>query len=244
MHPEIISIGPITIYSYGLLMAIAFFIGIQLCVKTAEKKGISPKKMTDLCLLLLISGIAGARLGYVLSNIGFFIENPKEIIMLNHGGLFFFGGLLTALFCGILYLKLKKEKISLFADIICKYMPMGQALGRIGCFLNGCCWGKACDIDAFSKLSPDKTNPLHPVQIYESILSIILLCILHIIYRKNLKSGTTALTYLCGYSFIRFCMEFFRGDHEIVFSFLTGWQLLCISIFIPSLSLLIRKIKR
>lgn len=244
MYPEIISIGPITIYSYGLLMATAFFIGIQLCIKTAEKKGISPKKMTDFCLLLLISGITGARAGYVFSNISFFIHNPKEIIMLNHGGLFFFGGLLTALFCGILYLKLKKEKISIFADIICLYMPMGQALGRIGCFLNGCCWGKECEIEAFSVLSPDRTTPLHPVQIYESILSLILLYILHILYRKNLKSGMIALSYLCGYTFIRFCMEFFRGDHEIVFANLTGWQMLCIAIFIPSLILFGKKIKR
>lgn len=243
MYPEIITIGPITVYSYGLLMAIAFFLGINLCVRTAAKKGISQQKMTDFCLLLLISGILGARLGYVFSNISFFIENPKEIIMLNHGGLFFFGGLLTALFCGILYLKIKKEKISVFADIVCSYMPMGQALGRIGCFLNGCCWGKTCNIQAFSVLSPDKTHPLHPVQIYESILSIILLVILQLLYRKNLKSGLIALAYLCGYSFIRFCMEFFRGDHEIVFASMTGWQLLCLSIFIPSFTLLYKKIK-
>lgn len=235
MYPEILTIGPFTIYSYGLLMAVAFFIGINLCVKTAQQKGISPQKMTDFCLLLLISGIAGARLGYILSNLNFFIQNPKEIVMLNHGGLFFFGGLLTALFVGITYLKLKKEKITVYADIVCLYMPMGQALGRVGCFLNGCCWGKTCNIESFKIFSADKMTALHPVQLYESTLSVILLCLLIYLYKKNLKSGMIILSYLCGYTFIRFCMEFFRGDHDIVFASLTGWQLLCIAIFVPSL---------
>ncbi|MBM3251395.1 MAG: prolipoprotein diacylglyceryl transferase, partial [Candidatus Omnitrophica bacterium] len=108
MHQIICQIGPFTVYSYGLMMALAFLVCVFLARRHARRENINPDKIYDLSFLIFISGIIGGRLLYIILNLSYFLENPSEIIMLHHGGLAWFGALIFATFAGIIFFKRNK----------------------------------------------------------------------------------------------------------------------------------------
>lgn len=224
MHPEICKIGPFTVYSYGLMLAIAFIAGSTLACKQARKENISPEMVFNLSFLLLICGILGARLFYVVENLRYYIKNPLEIIMLQYGGLAWFGGLIAAVIAGAVYLKIKKLSVSRMADLIVPFVALGQAIGRIGCFLNGCCYGYT----------------VIPTQIYSSFLLLVIFVILRFLQERPHKEGTIFLSYLFLYSLKRFFIEFLRADNPVVLWGLTLFQLLSIVGLLVSVLMFIR----
>jgi len=234
MHPILFKFGPVTIYSYGTMLALAFLLIIQLVSKKAEKSNISPQIILDVSLIILISSVAGARIAFVLKNFVYYKDNLPEIILFNRGGLFFFGGLITAIITAAIYLKAKKIFIWKMADIFALYIPLGQALGRIGCFLNGCCYGKESTLP-WAFLLPNQLCLAHPTQIYSSLGGVILFIILSLLYPKKKFDGEIFISYLFLYSIFRFSIEFFRGDHPVFAYYLTGSQWVCLGIFISSI---------
>lgn len=223
MLPEICKIGPFTIYSYGLMLAIAFFLCSALLRIQAKLKGFNPDIIFNLIFFAFISGIFGARLFYVIENIKFYLEEPLEVIMLQRGGLSWFGGLLFGAAAGTLYLKKKKLPADKTLDLIAPYAALGQSIGRIGCFLNGCCYGKN----------------MIPVQLYSSLLLLIMFCALRALQERKHKPGEVFFAYLFLYSVKRFFIEFLRADNEPVLFSLSLFQLISIGIFSFSLFKLI-----
>jgi len=142
MHPEVIPGFPI--HSYGMMLAIAFFAAYFLSQYTAKKEGIGPKPMADLLLYAILLGIVGSRLFYVIQyqdQIHSFWQN----FAIWEGGLVFYGGLIAAIIGLIVFIRLRKLPIWRVADACAPAVMIGLCLGRIGCFLNGCCWGDRCD---------------------------------------------------------------------------------------------------
>lgn len=237
MHPIICKIGPVVIYSYGLILALAFLACTFLIKKEAEKQGFRGGEVVDLSLYLVISGIIGARFLYVLINFEDYLKNPFEIIMLSHGGLVFYGGLILATITGIWFLKKRHLPVLKIGDIVLPYLALGQAIGRLGCLLNGCCYGKLTNLPWGIRF-PGHIERVHPTQIYESIFLLCIFVILKFLQNKFHKPGQLSIFYFLLYSLGRFLVEFYRGDNPHIFLALTFSQLISIILFIISLLLL------
>lgn len=192
---------------------LGFAAAMLLAVKRAKAKNIKTEDMLDLTLFLLISGVIGCRLSYVATNWDYYAKRLAEIPNLTTGGLSWHGGLILAIITAIIFTRVKKINMGDLFDCIAPAFPLGQAIGRIGCFLNGCCGGKAFGAAANALMGKIKPfNTCHPTQLYEVFLDILLLAFLLAFERRAKFKGELFLIYLCGYSVIRFFLEFLR-DH-------------------------------
>ena len=151
MYPELIRIGPVVVSSYGLMLAIAFIAGMTLTTRMARQRGIDEDNIINLAFLIMVSAIVGSRLLYVLTHLEefrgrwlytFLPVQPDGSIGLS--GLIFLGGLIGAIITGVAYAIYKKLPVWPTADSIAPAVALGLVFGRLGCFLNGCCFGKAC----------------------------------------------------------------------------------------------------
>ncbi|MBM3248404.1 MAG: prolipoprotein diacylglyceryl transferase [Candidatus Omnitrophica bacterium] len=232
MYPIILQIGPLKVYSYGLMIAIAFLVCIFLARKEARHYNLDPDKIYDLSFFVLVSGIIGGRILYVILNLPYYLENPKEIIMLHHGGLVWFGAFGFALIGGIVFLKKNSLPIFKTLDFLAPYIALGHAIGRIGCFLNGCCYGRPAIWGVYFPIHQDK---LIPIQLFESVFLLILFFILINFRKHNHKTGMTFSLYVASYSLWRFAIEFLRADTPRHFFGLTIFQIISIVLFFGSL---------
>ena len=230
MHPIICKLGPVTIYSYGLAMFVATVVSLNFLLKEAGRQGFDKNKIFDLFIIILFSGIIGARLLYILLNIGFYIENPVEIIMLQHGGLAILGGMLFAPVCGLIYAKFNKLSFLKVADLFVPFVALGHSIGRIGCFFNGCCYG--IESAKFGFYFPVHQAYLIPAQLIDSVVLLILFVILRIKQLRPHYKGEIFINYIWFYSISRFFMEFIRADSDKLSLGLTLFQYICIIIFV------------
>ncbi len=219
MHPIICQIGPFKIYSYGFMLALAFLLSSGIAALNSKKQGILPDHIFNFTFTCFLFGIIGARIFYVIENFSYYSKNLIEIIMLQYGGLSWFGGLILGSTFGLVYLKIKKISVYKMLDFIAPYLALGQAIGRLGCLLNGCCQGKTIIL---------------PVQAYSAFLLFIIFLILIFLQNRPYKAGEIIFSYLFLYSIKRFFIEFWRTDNVIVFHGLTLFQLLSIGLFLIS----------
>lgn len=218
----------VTIYSYGLMLAIAVVVCTFMLVRDARRKNISADIIFDLVFWVIVGGILGARFFYVLLNHSFFIENPHEIIMIQNGGLAWQGGLIFGAMVGALFIKRKKLSLPGMLDLVAPYLALGQSIGRIGCFLNGCCFGKEL---AGGIYFPVHDARLHPTQMYLSAGLFIIFLILRRYQKFSGIPGLVFALYLILASSLRFGVEFFRADHEVIFFGFSVYQFVCFGIF-------------
>lgn len=233
MFPEICRIGPVTVYSYGLMLVIAFLVGTYLACRQAVKTGISPDLILNLNFTAFFFGALGARLFYVAENFSYYLANPLEIFMLQHGGLSWFGGLILGSVAAFIYLKKRKAPIYKVLDLVVPFLALAQAIGRIGCLLNGCCFGKA---SAFGLYFPVHNATLIPAQAYSSLLLLLIYIILRYMQERPHRQGGIFFAYLLFYSIKRFFIEFYRADNKAILWDLSLFQLLSIAVFFLSLS--------
>jgi len=231
MYPIIFRIGPIAIYSYGVMLVLAFIISTSLAKKKAKQEGFSPEMVINLSTYLLVGGIIGARFFYVIMNWDEYKNFPLGIIMIQRGGLCFYGALLGGLLAGGIFLRKYKLSFLKVADFVSPYISLGQAIGRIGCFLRGCCYGK--ETSFFIRIRfPDEFVYRHPTEIYASLLNFLIFLILTHFYKKKKFSGEIFLLYLMLYSLKRFFLDFLRGDLPVIYFGLTIFQLTSFFLFI------------
>ncbi len=253
MYPILFRIGPLTIHTYGLMLAIAFLTGISLAVRQAKVEGEDPQKIFDLCFYLVLAAILGARLLFVAVNYRFYLDNPLQIIKLWKGGLVFYGGLIGALVTGAWYMKRHQLPLWKITDILAPSIALGQAIGRLGCFAAGCCYGKQTDVawavtftDLYSLAPTGITR--HPTQLYSSGVALIIFIILLLIYRFRKFSGQVFWSYVVLYSVGRFILEFWRGDQRgfvnLLGYVLSTSQLIAALAFIAGIVMLISLKKR
>ena len=244
MYPILFKIGPLEIYSYGVMVALGFLAAVFLAARDAKKAGLDPAKIVDLFLWILISGLAGGRLLYVAMNIEGYILNPLDIAMLNKGGLIFYGGLIAAFLTGVYFVRRNGMPTMKVADLIAPYIALGQAAGRVGCFLNGCCWGKVSN-SAFAIHFMGTPFRRHPTQLYSALLLAAIFLFLRPRSRKDRAfSGQIFLTYLLFYSVMRFLIEFIRDEPIIFLGRFTLSQGISAGIFLLSAALYARGLKK
>src|SRR4030043_817819 len=190
MHPILFRFGPLTIHTYGLLVAVGFLIGLGFAVRQARKEGTPADKIIDLGFYILLSAIIGSRLGFNLINASHYIKNPLDIFKIWEGGLVFYGGVLLAVPTAIWYVKKNGLGIWSTADVFAPSIAIGHALGRLGGFFAGCCYGKTAQSLPWAGTFTNPESlapigiPLHPTQLYESAGEFINFLIL-IALRKN-----------------------------------------------------------
>ena len=200
-------------------MALAFLAGLWTASRRGLRDGLAPEKILDLGPWIIVGAILGARILYVTTywQESFAGEPITEIFMIQHGGLVFYGGLIGASLGCILYSRLKKLPLWKLADALAPSVALGYVFGRIGCLLNGCCYGRVCDLPwAIHFPENHETHPhgVHPTQIYDSLLNLVLYFALVWLYRGKKFDGQIFAIYLMCYAVTRSIVESFRGDYD------------------------------
>lgn len=222
MHPVLFKIFGKEIYSYGIMAALGFLAAILTWTWMERKEQRPPGFAADLGFWLMASGMIGSRLAYVMANWSYYRTAPLEIIRIDQGGLIFYGGFLLA--AGVLVGFARYYRMPLWhaADFAIPGLAIGHALGRIGCFLNGCCYGRPAD-DAWCGISYPPVSepgrlfagmPLYPVQLFESACLFLIWLVLLYAYPRRRKNGAVFALYLVLYPPCRFLLEYFRGDQR------------------------------
>jgi phosphatidylglycerol---prolipoprotein diacylglyceryl transferase len=261
MHPIIFSIGPFAVRGYGLMLALGFFAGILFAAWRAKKMGENPDHVFNLSVWLVISSLLGARLYYIITHYDEFRAGGSyplfERILIEFkrmfwpvgsdgqvgiSGLIFLGGLILATITALIYLRHYNLKLMKYLDILAPSIALGESFTRIGCFLNGCCFGHPTH-SVFGIIFPDSCAagsyfpgvPIHPTQLYNSLAGLVIFGLLLWLERFKKFDGFTALLYFMLYSAGRFTIDFFRyyEDNMLVYG-LSQNQILSIIIFVVS----------
>jgi phosphatidylglycerol:prolipoprotein diacylglycerol transferase len=244
--------GHFDIASYGVLTAIGALFAVLTAVARAKRSGENMTNVLDLALWVLIAGLIGSRIFYLTSYMHWtgksqsFFGVIKAFFQFRQGGLVFYGGLLLAIPVGIIYLVVKRLNVWRYADIAAPSVAIGIAFARIGCYLNGCCWGKHCSVNfpfhvAFpaDSLAADYGEggiPLYPTQFISSINAAILFVVFALFYPRKKFDGQVFWLFCAAYAVTRFLIEFLRGDSlHVVFGTFTISQGVSLLLFPASL---------
>lgn len=255
MHRYLLRLGFINLYSYGAMLALAFIFATFLAARQARRQGIGTNTILDLGLLIVISGLSGARILFVLLNADYYFSRPLDMLKVWEGGLVFYGGFLLALAVFILYIRRNKLDLWKLADIFAAPAALGIAIGRIGCFLNGCCYGRvsfccgvafpardnppAFEQQVFDGIIPANAScslPVLPTQLYESGACLLIFLVLVHLGRRKRFPGFLFWMLVLFYAAARFVIEGLRFyEPNFVLGFLTVSQLISAALFITAL---------
>ncbi|HEX3626769.1 MAG TPA: prolipoprotein diacylglyceryl transferase [Verrucomicrobiae bacterium] len=225
MDPIAFHFGPVTIHWYGIMIALAFLAGLWTATLRARREKIPAERIADVVLWLMVGSIIGARTVYVTTywQEEFAGQPITEIFAVWHGGLVYYGGLIGGVAGGFAYVHWKKMPIWKTADVLAPSIALGSFFGRMGCLLNGCCYGRSTDlpwaITFTNPLAHDLSGtplnvPLHPTQIYDGVLNLGLYAFLAWLFRRKKFDGQIFATYLICYAILRSTVEYFRGDYS------------------------------
>ena len=250
MHPDLIAGLPIK--TYGFCMALGFLAAWQVLSWLCRRTGRQPEPLSNLLMLMLFSGIIGARLEYVREFWGReFASDPLSVFKVWQGGLVFYGGLILAIVVFFVWCRVRRERMAPVADLFVTVIPLAHAFGRVGCFFFGCCYGResacACAV-AFPRHSPawnaqveagrilqsaQSSLPVLPTQLFEAAAVLCLFAVLLFVVLRNWKRrpGFTTGCYLAGYACIRFSIEFLRDDMRQRFGDVSIGQVVSIGLF-------------
>ena len=246
MHPILFHLGSFPVHSYGVMIALAFGFGLWTATLRARRANISTEVIADLTLWVMVGTIMGARAVYVATywKEEFAGQPLTEIFAIWHGGLVYYGGLIGASLAGIIYLRWKKQPLWKVADVMAPSIALGSVFGRIGCLLNGCCYGRVCDLPWAISFPPGNplgspTTPVHPTEIYDALLNLVLYVFLAWLFHRKKFDGQIFATYLICYAITRSFVEYFRGDYTNLHYHLglTPAQWVSVPIFVTGLVL-------
>jgi len=232
MYPVICKIGPLQVYSYGLMLALAVIVCTHWMSREARRLRLSAELIYDLVFWVVIGGILGGRIFYILLNWNFFLQHPAEIVMVQHGGLAWQGALMVGSLAGVVFIRRRKLALGPMLDLAAPYIALGQAIGRVGCFLNGCCYGREVSWGIYF---PVHGARLHPTQLYSAVGLLLIFLILKKFRRLRKVPGQVLVLYLMLASVQRFCIEFWRADHEVIWAGLSIFQIMSIVLFLLGL---------
>ena len=250
IDPVAISIGPIKIYWYGIIIALAMLIGISLATKEAQKLGLEEDTMVDMALWAIPIGFIGARLYYVLFKWDYYIQNPSEIIAIWNGGIAIYGGLIAGGLAVYWFARRKKMTLTLLLDILAPSVLLAQSIGRWGNFINQEAHGGAVSRQFLETLYlPEfiieqmniNGTYYYPTFLYESLWSLLGFILLIILRNQKglLRRGEVALSYVIWYSFGRFFIEGMRTDSLWIGDIMRVSQMLSLVLFISAIILLV-----
>lgn len=226
------------------MMALGFFAGLWTATRRARRVNVHADIIADVTLWLMLGSIVGARFVYVTTywKQEFANQPFSEIFMVQHGGLVYYGGLIGAVLTGAGYLLWKKSPVWKIADILAPSIALGSVFGRIGCLLNGCCYGYKCELPWAIYFPADHATAgaaVHPTQIYDALLNLILYLTLAWWFRQKKFDGQILAAYFMGYAVFRSIAEHFRGDYpaDHIHAGLTSAQVVSVGIFLTGAAL-------
>ena len=222
MFPIILKLGPITIHTYGLMMAVGVACGLLFLFVQSKKQNLPSSKIIDMAFYTIIVSLIGAKLILLVGNFSYYMRYWRELLSLARSGGVFQGGLTFGIIFALWYFRRHKIPTLKTTDIFAPALALGHGFGRIGCFSAGCCYGTESSLPwgviFNNKYASDLTGvplgiPLHPTQLYESALNFLNFFVLFIILKKKKFDGQVFSFYIINYSIIRYIVEFYRGDH-------------------------------
>ncbi|MCE5308649.1 MAG: prolipoprotein diacylglyceryl transferase [Acidobacteriales bacterium] len=245
MHPKLITIGDFFIPSYGFFVALGFLAGLWMASRLARRQGLNSDLIVNLSIYCAVTGVLGGKVLMVLFDLDFYLRNPGELFSLTtlRAGGVFYGGLVLALIAAIIYMRHVKLPGWRTADALAPGVALGHAIGRIGCFMAGCCWGSECNLpwavtftnpDAHEMFGTPLNMPLHPAQLYQSATEALIFALLYWRFSKPHAPGFILGLYLMLTSTGRFLIEFGRF-HEQALPFggpLSNGQWISMAIFV------------
>ena len=222
MYPKLFELGPVNIYTYGLMLVAAYLIGLQVAVTRGRARGLEGDRVMDLGIAIILSALVGAKVLLFVVEFDHFSRDPAELWTLVRSGGVFYGGLLLAVGVAFWYMRRHAMPLWTTCDAFAPGIALGQAVGRVGCLLAGCCYGRPTDLPwgitftntlAAANVGTPLEVSLHPTQLYESAAALLILGFLLFFERRgNAFAGRTFWTYLLLYPTARFFIEFYRGD--------------------------------
>ena len=222
MYPRLLELGPVSIYTYGILLAAAYLVGLWFAAVRARARGLDGNRVTDLGIYIIISALVGAKLLLIVVEFDHFRRDPAEIWTVLRSGGVFYGGLLLAV--GVAFWHIRRHRLPVWTtcDAFAPGIALGQGVGRLGCLLAGCCYGRPTELPwgvtftnplAAANVGTPLDVSLHPAQLYESGAALGILGLLLLMERRGPSfPGRTFWTYLLLYPCARFGIEYFRGD--------------------------------
>ncbi|NDD27365.1 MAG: prolipoprotein diacylglyceryl transferase [Proteobacteria bacterium] len=214
MHRILFHIGSYPIFSFGVFVALGCVAASYLAASQSGRLRLDRDNVLEICVWVVAAAVLGARLGFVLQNAGFYATHPGEILNMRAGGMSWHGSL-VGIVVGA-YIPCRRHGVALldFLDIAGPGILLGLAVGRIGCFLNGCCYGKVTEA-AWAIVTPTESDPVHllpryPTQLLEMGLALVTVPALVLWLRHRRFKGEVFIGFLVLYSVIRFVVEFFR----------------------------------
>src|SRR3979411_2926931 len=217
-------VGPITVYTYGVLVAAAYLLGLKLAMVRAKARGLDANRVLDLGIYIIISRLIGAKLLLLITDFRAFTANPRELLTLARSGGVFYGGLILAVVVALVYIRKGGLPLWTTTDVFAPGIALGHVVGRFGCLFAGCCYGKPTTRPwgitftapfAAANVATPLGVPLHPTQLYEAGAEFLILMVLLLTERKGRPfAGRTFWFYMLLYAISRFIIEFFRGDER------------------------------
>src|SRR5881397_3673169 len=224
MYPRLFELGPITVYTYGVLLAAAYLLGLQLARIRARKRGLDQNRILDLGIYIIISALIGAKLLLLITDFKTFTADPRELFTLARSGGVFYGGLILAVIVALVYISRVGLPLWTTCDVFAPGIALGHVVGRFGCLFAGCCYGKPTtlpwgitftDTFAATNVGTPLGVPLHPTQLYEAGAEFLILVLLLATERRGRPfPGRTFWLYMLLYAISRFIIEFYRGDER------------------------------
>jgi phosphatidylglycerol:prolipoprotein diacylglycerol transferase len=222
MYPRLLELGPITVYTYGVLLAAAYLLGLKLAMNRAKALGLDSVRILDLGIYIIISALIGAKLLLLVTDFQSFRSDPRELLTLARSGGVFYGGLILAVTVALWYIRRSGLPLWTTCDVFAPGIALGHVIGRFGCFFAGCCWGRETTVPwaitfsdpfAAANVGTPLGVHLHPTQLYEAgAESLILLALLLTEKRGKPYPGRTFWLYILLYAITRYIIEIFRGD--------------------------------
>ena len=224
MYPRLFEFGPITVYTYGVLLAAAYLLGLKLAMTRAQQRGLDHNRVLDLGIYIIISALLGAKLLLLITDFKSFSADPRELLTLARSGGVFYGGLILAVSVALWYIRRIGLPLWTTCDVFAPGIALGHVIGRFGCLFAGCCYGKPTtrpwgitftDPFAAANVGTPLGVPLHPTQLYEAGAEFVILMLLLSTERKGRPfPGRTFWLYMLLYAVSRFIIEFYRGDER------------------------------
>jgi phosphatidylglycerol---prolipoprotein diacylglyceryl transferase len=222
VFPRLFELGPITVYTYGVLLAAAYLFGLQLARIRAKQRGLDANRVLDLGIYIIISALVGAKLLLLITDFKSFTADPRELLTLARSGGVFYGGLIVAVIVALWYIRRVGLPLWTTCDVFAPGIALGHVIGRFGCLFAGCCYGKPTtkpwgitftDPFAAANVGTPLGVALHPTQLYEAGAELLILIALLVTERKGRPfPGRTFWLYMLLYAISRFIIEFYRGD--------------------------------
>ena len=217
MHPDLITVGPFTLHTYGVFVAFGFTLAILVTIRIGRTHGFSTQQIMDMAFVMMLWAIVGSRAMYVLMNLGYYKDHPLDVLKIWQGGLVFSGGMLAVALAMVRYLRRNHLSFWKVGDLWAPAIALGQGIGRIGCFMAGCCHGRATDLPWGVVFKDPQTLapqgiPLHPTQLYDFLNGTLIFLILLFVTLKKKYEGQVFIWFLILHSTARLITERFRGD--------------------------------